>query len=54
MKHKYTEYKIAYDKFIAASAQFRVVQAAYRAREIDDAEFLAARAAFVAADEAFK
>lgn len=40
------EYENARAKFLAVSAKFRVAQTAYRAREIGDEEFLAARSAF--------
>ena len=48
-----TEYKAAHDKFLAAGAAFRVVQEAYRAKEIGDDAFLAGRALFIAADKEF-
>lgn len=47
------EYKAALDKVTAVSAKFREVTAKYRAREIGDAEFLAAKAEMTAADAEF-
>lgn len=44
------EYNAALEVFRKASATFSAAQDAYRARTIGDAEFLAARAEFKAAD----
>ncbi len=46
-------YEIAYNAAMEASAKFRVAQLAYRSRQIGDAEFLAAKAAFDASTKAF-
>jgi hypothetical protein len=46
-------YEVAHANFNAASKAFREAQIAYRARKINDAEFLAARDVFVSADKAF-
>lgn len=46
-------YDAALAKTLAASAAFRKVQAAYRAREIGDEEFLAGRAIYLAASKEF-
>lgn len=49
--------KVEYDAVVSktnlVSAEFRKAQEAYRARKIGDAEFLAARALFDAAEKAF-
>jgi hypothetical protein len=47
------EYEIAHDKFRAASAEFRRMQMAYRAREIGDDVYLTARSVFNAASVEF-
>lgn len=44
-------YEAAWNKFKAASQVWREAQRAYRAREIDDAAFLAAKATFAAAQQ---
>lgn len=47
------EYRIAYERSGEAIRKFRVAQQAYRAREIGDREFLAARRAYDAAMAGF-
>lgn len=47
-----TDYDTARAAFIIASKEYRGAQEAYRRRLIGDAEFLAARAEYEAADKA--
>lgn len=48
-----TQYAAALEAAQNASAKFRAVQAAYRSRQINDAEYLAGRKAFEASQVAF-
>jgi hypothetical protein len=47
------EYKAALEAVCAAGAKFQPVRRAYHARQIGDAEFLAAQAEYKAAEAAF-
>jgi hypothetical protein len=47
------EYAAALEAAQSASAKFRTIQAAYRSRQIGDAEYIAGRKAFEASQVAF-